>query len=70
MAISVSSADATDCFVDYIKRLSQDKLGAVFFIFIVKIPIAEFYFFTNFALLRVGFCTAVLRTLFLMLSLE
>lgn len=44
MAISVSSADATDCFVDYVKRLSQDKLGAVFFIFIVKIPIAEFGF--------------------------
>lgn len=33
MAISVSSADATDCFVDYIKRLSQDKPGAVFFIY-------------------------------------
>lgn len=30
MAISVSSADATDCFVDYVKRLSQDELGAVF----------------------------------------
>lgn len=23
---SVSSADATDCFVDYVKRLSQDEL--------------------------------------------
>lgn len=43
MANSVSSADATDCFVDYVKRLSQDKLGAVFFIFIVKIPIAEYF---------------------------
>ena len=30
MANSVSSADATDCFVDNVKRLSQDELGAVF----------------------------------------
>lgn len=42
MANSVSSADATDCFVDYVKRLSLDEPGAVF-LFIVKIPIAEYF---------------------------